>query len=100
MSFTFTEADFKARYPEFGVISTPRFTALAAEADRATGDTWGSEREDIGMLTIAVMLSVSPTGRAARLDSPDQASTYEKVLDRRKKAHAYANFRLPPMPLW
>ncbi len=93
-----TSAQFLIEYPEFLPLSeeqTALVPAVLARAERRIGDSWDADvRDDIVYLQCAHMLSLTPSGRNAKLSAPGKPTAYQEELCERKKGHAFGRMRI------
>ena len=88
---TVSASSFVALYPEFAPWHAQHSTLIAAtlaEVELYVSDSWGDSRDEIVSLECAARLASGPQGRAAQLLAKDGTSTYSRLLERRKLAHA------------
>lgn len=92
---TVSIATFKVAYPEFTNAGDPLLTAQLAQVELVVSDSFGDQRDQVVMLTLADRLSTSPSGRDARMLTEDEKrSTYSAELERLKRANAVNAVRL------
>lgn len=76
---TWTAATFKARWTEFEPTADALVESALAEAARSTDARLFGEKTDDGVgLLAAHLLSISPQGQQARLESSEAETTYSR----------------------
>lgn len=93
-----TAESFLVAYPEFAPMHAEDETlvpAVLARAERRVGTVWREDlRDDIVELTCAHMLSLTPSGRNAKLSEPGSPTAYQRDLKCLMKANAFARLRI------
>jgi hypothetical protein len=88
-----TSSEFLALYPEFATCGDVAITAVIAEQELTTSDTWGTQRDAVLALSVASRLSDSIAGRNARVAKAPR-NLYEEKLDRIRLGHACCFMRI------
>ena len=89
-----TISTFKAAYPSFVNAGDEMLTAQLAQVELIVSDSFGDQRDQVVMLTLADRLSSMPEGRDARLTAEGgPRSTYAPELERLKAANAVRAIR-------
>ena len=89
-----TTASFLIAYPEFRNAGAAMLAAQLAQVEIVVSDSFGTQRDQVVMLTLADRLATSPAGRDARLTTEKApTSTYSVELERLKSANAVRAIR-------
>lgn len=89
-----TVASFLVAYPTFTNAGTALLTSQLAQVELIVSDSFGTQRDQVVMLTLADRLATSPAGRDARLTTEKvPTSTYSVELERLKSANAVRAIR-------
>lgn len=93
---TVSIASFKVAYPEFVNAGDDLLTAQLAQVELVVSDSFGDQRDQVVMLTLADRLATSPSGRDARMMTEEGGATsvYSTELERLKRANAVRAIRL------